>query len=342
VATSFLTALGSIGSQYAEGKDAARQEKEARAQKVHQMDTEDAYLQIARQAEERQNQDFEFRKKLGDIHEFSDGTLWSVSQGKVIPRPNALYPPSILKEFYSKSDLDPKVRAKGEAQTEALLKAYPNKPQEVIQRSLSYVDTLQKQAETEAATEEKRQKTQLSIDNRAKLAREAASGRQRNAFAEREKLNARVLTDHEAAVDADNRVTRMIADMTDANNAEQHPDKYPDGAGAFDMDMTSQHIALTFGAIKGGMRSKAMIDAHMNALSLLERMKRVYQSGMRGSQLSPEQRRNMLKLGRIAQQAAWDKYNIIKSDVQSGAVSAPQESQFDLQPAPEETDTEPQ
>lgn len=334
----FLTSLTNVASQYAEGKEAARTEKEARAAKIHQMDAEDAYLQIAKQAEQRQEQEFEFRKKSGDFIGPIDGRWWSVSQGKFIDqqRPN---PMESLKKFYA--TLDPKIRSKAEAQTQALSAAYTTNPQELISKSVEYVNKLNTQAETEAALEDRRQKSQLSIDNRARLARDAAAGRQRNAFAEREKLNSKVLTDHEAAIDADNRVTRMVADMTDAENAEQHPDKYPDGAGAFDMDMLSQHVALTFGAIKGGMRSKAMIDEHRNAVALLERAQRAYQSGVHGSQLSPGQRRNFLKLGRIAQQAAYDKYNAIHSDVQSGAVGVPDTQQFDIQPETPEPEPQP-
>ena len=330
----FLTSLAQIGSQVGDAKNSVREEKAATAEKAQKMDVEQAYLQIAKQAETRQQQEQEYRKKAGDLIEFKDGRLWSVSQGKFIEDPQRSDPLQHLQKYYS--TLDPKIRAKAQAQTEALTSAYAHDPKELVQRSLTYVDQLQQRKETEDAEEERRQKSQLSIDNRAKLARDAAAGRQRNAFAEREKLNSRVLTDHEAAIDADNRVTRMVADMTDAESAERDPTKYPDGAGAFDMDMLSQHVALTFGAIKGGMRSKAMIDEHRNAVALLERAQRAYQSGVRGSQLSPAQRRNFLKLGRIAQQAAYDKYGAIKSDVQSGAVAPPQEQQFDIQPEPEQ------
>lgn len=332
---SALTSVVGTGAQAGDAVNDVRAERQARADKLRSLDVNDAYLQLARQANERQQQEFEYRKKSGDLIEFKDGRLWSVSQGKFID-PQRPDPMASLKKFYS--TLDPKIRSKAEAQTEAMTSAYGTNPQELVSRSLAYVDKLQTAAETQAAEEERRQKTQLSVDNRAKLAREAAAGRQRNSFAEREKLNSKVLTDHEAAVDADNRVTRMITDMQDADNAEKHPDKYPDGAGAFDMDLLSQHVALTFGAIKGGMRSKAMIDEHRNAVALLERAQRAYQSGVRGSQLSDAQRRNFLKLARIAQQAAYDKYNILKQDVGSGAVSTPQEQQFDLQPeSPEPT-----
>lgn len=331
--SAFLTSLAQLGSQYGEAKEGARQEKQQIAEKAQKSDVEQSYLKLAQAAEQRQQQEQEYRKKAGDLIEFKDGRIWSVSQGKFIDqqRPD---PMDSLRKFYS--TLDPKIRSKAEAQTQALTAAYGTDPKELVSKSLSYVDQLQQRAETEAATEERQRKQQLSMDNRAKMAREAASGRQQNSFKEREKLNSKVMTDHEGAVDADNRVTRMVADMNDAENAERDPQKYPDGAGAFDMDMLSQHVALTFGAIKGGMRSKAMIDEHRNAVALLERAQRAYQSGTRGSQLSPAQRRNFLKLGRIAQQAAWDKYNVIKSDVQSGAVGVPQEQQFDIQPEPEQ------
>jgi len=332
-----FTSLASIADQYGSASNEARQEKQATAQKTRQMDVQDAYLQIAKQAEERQAQEFDFRKKAGELHELSEGRLWSVSQQKFIEDPQRPNPLEDLNKYYA--TLDSKIRAKAQAYTEALTPVFVNKPQELVTKSLAYVNQLNQRAETEAAEEERRQKSQLSIDNRAKLARDAAAGRQRNAFAEREKLNTKVLTDHEASIDADNRVTRMVADMNDAENAEREPKKYSDGAGAFDMDMLSQHIALTFGAIKGGSRSMAMIQEHKNAVALMERVQRAYQSGAHGSQLSPEQRRNFLKLGRIAQQAAYDKYNALKSDVQSGAVGVPDPQQYDIQP---EASPEPQ
>jgi hypothetical protein len=329
--SAFLTSLAQLGSQVGDASNEARQEKAATAEKAQKMDVEQAYLQIAKQSEARQQQEQDYRKKAGDLIEFKDGRLWSVSQGKFIEDRQQSDPLEHLQKYYA--TLDPKIRDKARANTEALTAGYAHDPRQLVEKSLEYTHQLTQRQETEAAEEERRQKSQLSIDNRAKLAREAASGRQRNAFAEREKLNSRVLTNHESAIDADNRVTRMVADMTDAENAERDPKKYPDGAGAFDMDMLSQHVALTFGAIKGGMRSKAMIDEHRNAVALLERVQRAYQSGTHGSQLSSEQRRNFLKLGRIAQQAAYDKYNAIKSDVQSGAVAPPQEQQqFDIQP----------
>lgn len=331
----FLTSLAQLGSQYGEASNEARQEKRETTEKSQKMDVEQAYLQLARQAEERQQQEFAYRQKAGDIIELDPGrTWWSVSQNKAIGPPRPVAQADTLRRFITQQPEKFRRTLSSEADT---LFASGMPSQEVTTKVLEHAKALGAREETEAAEEERRKKSQLSIDNRAKLARDAAVSRQHNAFAEREKLNSKVLTDHEAAIDADNRITRMVADMNDADNAEKDPSKYPDGAGAFDMDLLSQHVALTFGAIKGGMRSKAMIDEHRNAVALLERAQRAYQTGLRGSQLSPEQRRNFLKLGRIAQQAAYDKYNAIKSDIQSGAVSVPQSQEFDIQPeAPEQ------
>jgi hypothetical protein len=331
MASAIFTSLAQLGSQYGEASNEAREEKQAQAEKTQKMSVDQAYLQIAQQAEERQQQEQEFRKKAGDLIEFKDGRIWSVSKGGFIEPQRPVAQADNIRRFIAQQP--EKYRKTLSSEADALFSSGMN-PQEVTSKVLEHAKAIGAREETEAAEEERRQKTQLSTDNRAKLARDAAAGRQRAGFAEREKLNSKVMTDHEAAIDADNRVTRMVADMTDANNAELHPDdpRYKDGAGAFDMDMLSQHVALTFGAIKGGMRSKQMIDEHKNAVAWLERIQRGYQSGVRGSQLSPQQRSNFLKLGRIAQQAAWDKYNVIKSDVQSGAVGVPQQQEFDIQP----------
>jgi hypothetical protein len=310
---SALTSLASIANQFGEAKNAATEEKQARADKLKSMDVQDAYLQIAKQAEARQGQEFEQRKKAGDLIEFKDGRIWSVSQNKFIDqqRPD---PMNSLKEVMA--HLDPRIKTKAESHAHALVDAYPNDPQGLIRKVLDDVGTMQRQLETEDATAERAKASREAADKRAEKSRESASKRQQAGFAEREKLNPKVLGALGDRVDADNRIIRMEADLADAEAAEKDPQKHPDGTGAFDMDMLSQHVALTFGAIKGGMRSKAMIDEHRNAVALLEKIKRAYQSGVRGSQLSPEQRRNFLKLGRIAQQAAHDKYDAIKGSVQ--------------------------
>lgn len=323
--SAFLTSLASIGAQYGGAKDEARQEKEARADKVRRMDVEDAYLQLARQGEERSKAATDASIQRGDLIKVGN-RLWSVSKAQFVDAPQS-DPMADLKEFISK--LDPKLKTRAESHARMASKAYVNDPQGYIQDELKYVDDLQKRQETEDATNERARLSREATDARAQKSREATASRQKAGFAEREKLNTSVLKTHGEAMDADARVSRMANDLAQA-------EKSPDGAGAFDMDLLSHHVALTFGAIKGGMRSKAMIDEHRNAVSLLERAKKMVQSGVRGAQLSPEQRRNFLKLGREAQAAAWDKYNAIKTEVRSpsgggGEEAAPDDS-FDLQP----------
>lgn len=344
---SALTSIGDVGAQAGSAVNDVRAERQARADKMREFDIRDAQLQLERQAGERAERALQQHLKAGKYVDLGlptsmeNGvrfkTFWDAEQGRFSRVPigrSAADPLGGLKQVISKFPQEQQDLIK--ANYESTLQATGGDADKALEKADALVTKFAETNQTQAAEEERRKKTQLAIDERARLAREAAAGRQRNAFRERERLNSKVMTDHEAAVDADNRVTRMIADIQDADNAENDPKKYPDGAGAFDMDLLSQHVALTFGAIKGGMRSKAMIDEHRNAVALLERAQRAYQSGARGSQLSPGQRRNFLKLARIAQQAAWDKYNVIKSDVQSGAVAPPQDQQFDLQPEPEQ------
>lgn len=79
-----LTGILGTANQAGEAGSAVREEKQARADKIRSMDTQDAYLQLAKQAESRQKEEFEQRKKSGDLHEFSDGRIWSVSQQKFL------------------------------------------------------------------------------------------------------------------------------------------------------------------------------------------------------------------------------------------------------------------
>src|ERR1700722_1649336 len=128
--TSFLTSLGSIGSQYGEARDEKQKEDQARADKLRQLSAQDAYLQIAKQAETRQQQEFEQRKKQGDLIEFKDGRIWSVSKGAFIDqqRPD---PMVHLREFIKNQPKETQPALTDRAQAEIELN--PSDPKAAIQ-----------------------------------------------------------------------------------------------------------------------------------------------------------------------------------------------------------------
>src|SRR5437660_2572658 len=97
--SSFLTALTSIGSQYGEARNEAREEKQARSDKLRSLDVQDAYLQLARQAEQRQQKSQDEAIKQGDLLKLGN-RLWSVSKGKFVD-PQQPNPLDSLKEFIS-------------------------------------------------------------------------------------------------------------------------------------------------------------------------------------------------------------------------------------------------
>lgn len=335
--SSFLTAFSSLASQYGEAKDLARKEEEARKERLQefglrerQLGLEEQAGQRAQEAGQRAQQEFEFRKKQGRYIDFglpmySEGgkrykQFWDTEAGKwsavELPGSAGGDALSILKRRVASL---PKEQQSGPVdEFESEFEATGDQ-QKGLEKANALVDRL--------IEENTRQK---ALDARAEKSRQAAAERQRAGFKEREKLSAPVTKAQTDAIDADSRVQRMIDDIQSASNAELNPAKFPDGAGAFDMDLLSQHIALTFGAIKGGVRSKAMIDEHRDAVSLLERVKRAYQGGAHGSQLTPGQRANFLKLGQIAQKAAWDKYDDLRKTIQG--YQPLEQQQFDLQP----------
>lgn len=143
---SFLTALASVGSQYAEGKEAARAEKAATAEKQQRLGIDQSYLDLARQAGRRQQEELELRKKSGDIIELKDGRLWSVSQGKIIDVPKAPAAATTIGQFISKQ---PKA-IQGQLTEAAQMYAEndPNRPEHALDKILSIAEDYRKKQET--------------------------------------------------------------------------------------------------------------------------------------------------------------------------------------------------
>lgn len=149
--SAFLTSLGSIAGQYGEAKSEKQTEDFAREQKLKELSTSDAYLQLAKQAEKRQADEFEQRKKSGDLIEFKDGRIWSVSQSKFIDqqRPD---PMTTLKKFIDSQPPDVRKNLTERAQAEVELS--PNDPKSAIQEVMKFADAQQAESnrKAEAAT----------------------------------------------------------------------------------------------------------------------------------------------------------------------------------------------
>jgi hypothetical protein len=102
-ALSVLTGIGNVANQYGEAKNEKSSEDFARAEKLKQMDVQQSYLQLAKQQEERQAQEFEFRKRAGEIVPLPDGRYWSVSKGAIIEEPRA-DPKELFRKVLAQAD----------------------------------------------------------------------------------------------------------------------------------------------------------------------------------------------------------------------------------------------
>jgi len=71
-----------------------------------------------------------------------------------------------------------------------------------------------------------------------------------------------------------------------------------DPAGWNDMVLLSNHIAMTFGDVKGARTGTQLIEAHLNARSLPDKMEMIAKRVLKGEQLTPEQRAGFLKAAR--------------------------------------------
>lgn len=66
--------------------------------------------------------------------------------------------------------------------------------------------------------------------------------------------------------------------------------------GADDMVLLSNHIAMTFGTVKGARTGKDLIEAHLRARSLPDNLAVMYSRLANGEQLTPGQRREFVEL----------------------------------------------
>jgi hypothetical protein len=138
---SFLTSLGSIANQVGDAGNAAREDKQARVEKLKQMDVQDAYLQIAKQADQRAQESHQQDIDRGDLLPLNGG-YWSISKGRIVtpPRPN---PIDALREFGDQT-LDPDTKKRAENAAQASFRADPDHPDKAIGAYLKIADEAHK------------------------------------------------------------------------------------------------------------------------------------------------------------------------------------------------------
>lgn len=336
---SFLTALGSIADQYGQAKNAANEEKLAQANKEREFSMRQKQLGLETQAGERAERQLKAELARGkyldmNLPTFTKAgarykTFYNTEAGKFEPVQIGQVtgdPVGALKK--AMAILSPEGQALVQSTYESEMTSTGGDEGKATEKASALVDKLvESKMAADAAKERSEANRQAAFDRQTRSLK-AAKERQQSGFTEREKLNKGVTDAYSQAVDSDIRVSRMVQDISEATNN-------PNGAGAFDMDLLAQHIALTMGSIKGGVRSKAMIDEHRNAVALMERVKRAIDSGVRGAQLSPEQRLNFLHLARTVSQGNREKYESIRSEIQGAGPEQESTEQFDLQPEQE-------
>jgi hypothetical protein len=105
--------------------------------------------------------------------------------------------------------------------------------------------------------------------------------------------------------DAQSRYNRMVEDVA-KSKTEANP-------GSYDMDLLSQHIAMTFGSVKGARTGRDLIEHHIAARSLPENLVATYTKLKEGGFLSESQRQNFLHLGATTLEQAGRKREALKS-----------------------------
>ena len=121
-------------------------------------------------------------------------------------------------------------------------------------------------------------------------------------------------------------VTKAFQDVQDASQRLQTMQNdlkeiaaNPNGnIGSADMDLLSQHIALTFGTVKNARGGEQLIQAHIKARSLPEDLQVAYSQLAHGGQLSPQQRQNFVNLAQQRLKAYQDRYAAAQAAARGG------------------------
>jgi hypothetical protein len=155
--SAFLTSLTSIANQYGQAKNEKREEDFGRNAKLRALDAQDAYLQIAKQQEERAAETQRQAIAKGDLMKIGN-RLWSVSKGKFVDtdQPD---PMNHLREFIK--TLPPDVQKGAASRAQAVAETNPNDPKAVITEVMRYSDAQQaeKNRREDAATAETNRRT---------------------------------------------------------------------------------------------------------------------------------------------------------------------------------------
>jgi hypothetical protein len=166
--SAFLTSLASIGSEYGQAKIDKSQEDFARQEKQKQVDTQQAYLDLAKKSEARQQAEFEQRKKAGDLIEFKDGRIWSVSKGGFVDQQKT-DPAKVFKDFFA--TLDPRVQKIVGPKAQVAAEEYPYDQKEMMKAVMAETDKAQSQVEKEdaaALTEKNRREDAATAESNRK------------------------------------------------------------------------------------------------------------------------------------------------------------------------------
>lgn len=158
------------------------------------------------------------------------------------------------------------------------------------------------------------EKTQAGETARTKMTIEAENQRAKEANASRE----RVATGRVAQKEIDTHSKTYVKPAMDTEQSYQQMDRVyqeylqakvqgkdlPTGAGS--MLALSQHLATTFGVVKGARVTKDMIHEHLGARSVTDSMRVAVQQLINGDQLSPDQWHAFHSLISSARELKWE------------------------------------
>jgi len=140
MASALFTSLASVADQYGQAKNAAQQEKQARADKLKSMDVNDAYLQLAKQADQRAQESHQQEIEKGNRLPVGNGQWWDVKQGKLIGPPQK-NPFEDVKSYIASANKEDQVELARVAKMTA--EGEPNNPKATIDAVMSRADKLQ-------------------------------------------------------------------------------------------------------------------------------------------------------------------------------------------------------
>lgn len=93
--------------------------------------------------------------------------------------------------------------------------------------------------------------------------------------------------------------------------------------GADDMVLLSNHLAMTFGGVKGARTGKDLIEAHLKARSLSGTLEAAAERVLNGGQLTPEQRTEFVELAKRNVDSLRQKRSDLNDYFSGGAATSP-------------------